>query len=116
MPSAAAAVWLIEKLTVIPEPEYDYLEGKVVVTTRDGGTLVCETRALPRELFYRDADSARTAFETTLREVLPSADLRSFPTELLERVGRGDTDVPVATVISQAMGLRHQDEAKRGQA
>ena len=106
---------LIEKLSVTPEPEYDYLDGKVVVTTTPGDTFVCETRDLPQQLFYRDADFARAAFEATLREVLPLADLRSFPTELLDRVGRGDTDLPVAEVISQAMTLRDQDAAKRGQ-
>jgi 2-methylcitrate dehydratase PrpD len=98
---------LIEKLSVVPEPDYTYLDGKVVV--RAGGEVyVSETSDLPRERFYRNAATATDAFETTVREVVPTGDLREFPAGLLERVRRGETEIPIGAVLEQAMNLRNQ--------
>ena len=99
---------LIDKLSVTPEPGYDYLDGKVVLVTKSGDELTCETSELPRELFYRDADTAIAAFGLTLNETGVSGDTGSFATSLLGRVASGDTEVAVADVLAAAMALRQE--------
>ena len=97
---------LIQKLTVVPEPEYGYLDGKVVVETVGGEAFCADTRQIPREFFYRDPPGALTAFVATLREVGISGDARSFAQRLLERVARDDTQISVAELLTEAMDLR----------
>lgn len=103
---------IIEKLSVIPEQSYDYLDGKVVVVTDGGRELVSETAELPRELFYRDDETAIAAFESTLRETGVSGDAYSFATSLLERVASGDTGIPIADVLDAAMALREEGDRR----
>lgn len=99
---------LIEKVSVTPEHDYGYLDGKVVVVMQDGTRHACETADLPRELFYRTADTATDAFVSTLDEVGVSGGTAAFAAGVLERVKSGETEVPVADVLASAMALRQE--------
>jgi succinate dehydrogenase/fumarate reductase flavoprotein subunit len=54
---------LIEKLTVIPEHAYGYLDGKVVVETGGGGEFSADIGQLPTEFFYGDRPGLYAAGE-----------------------------------------------------
>jgi 2-methylcitrate dehydratase PrpD len=97
---------LIEKLTVVPEQTYGYLDGKVVVETRGGGEFFAEANQIPRQFFYRDRDTATTAFVSTLREVGIEGDAESFARRLLDRVVRDDMQISAADLLAEAMALR----------
>jgi 2-methylcitrate dehydratase PrpD len=97
---------LIEKLTVIPEHGYGYLDGTVVVETGDGQEISADTGEIPREFFYRDAGAAAAAFAATVREAGIDGDAGSFAERVLDRVARDDIDVPTADLVAEAMALR----------
>jgi 2-methylcitrate dehydratase PrpD len=59
---------LIGLLSVVPEPEYSYVDGKVRVTLRDGNVFERSAAELPRTLFYRDEASAVEALKLILDE------------------------------------------------
>lgn len=64
----APTMALIEKLRVVPEKNYSYIDGKVVVTLDDGTEVRREAKDLDQTLFFRDEASARVAFAELLRE------------------------------------------------
>lgn len=91
----AATVALIERLTVVPEKDYSYIDGKVVVTLDDGRVVARETKELDQTLFFRDAASARAAFAGLLIET-------GYDESLVERVSSGvfrAVDEPETTAI-----------------
>lgn len=59
---------MIERVHVVPEPDYSYVDGRVIVTLRDGSEREQEASALARTLFYRDRSSAEEALTALLRE------------------------------------------------
>lgn len=59
---------LIERLRVVPEPSYSYVDGRVVVKLRDGSVVDQAASELPRTLFYRDRESAEEAIAALLKE------------------------------------------------
>lgn len=59
---------MIERLHVVPEASYSYVDGLVVVTLRDGSVQEQSAAALARTLFYRDRTSAEEALTAILAE------------------------------------------------
>lgn len=103
---------LIDMLSVTPEPGYGYLDGKVVVVTGGGQEFGCETAELPRELFYRDPETAVAAFTSTVREAGVIADADSFASSLLARVASRDDDLPVPELLTEAMALQRGEDQR----
>lgn len=104
---------LIDRSTVIAEDDYAYLDGRVVVELRDGRTLSRDAADLPQTLFYRDDATASAAFAGTVGEAGASGDATAFAEGLLARVAGGDTGVPAATVVDEAMRVRGGEMRRR---
>lgn len=64
----AAIGGMIERIRVVPEASYGYLDGMVEVSTHDGGAVTRSAADLPRTLFFRDRAAAVTAFGALLTE------------------------------------------------
>lgn len=60
---------LIERIRVVPEPSYGYLDASVDIELADGGHVRCSADELPRSMFYRDEASAIDAFDDLMGEV-----------------------------------------------
>lgn len=65
----AKIIALIDRLHVVPEPSYSYVDGRVVLTLADATTIEQAAKDLPRTLFYRDRESALRSFESLMDEV-----------------------------------------------
>lgn len=59
---------LIERLHVVPEPAYGFLDGMVEVELASGECLVGRASDLPRETFHRNRQSATEALDVLLAE------------------------------------------------
>jgi hypothetical protein len=59
---------MIERLKVVPEKDYGYVDGMVEITLKDGAKVRKAASELPRTLFYRDRASAVAAFDSLLNE------------------------------------------------
>lgn len=59
---------MIERIRVVPESAYTYLDALVEVQSDDGSTVRRSASELPRTLFFRDRPTARTAFRALLAE------------------------------------------------
>ncbi len=59
---------LIQRLKVVPEENFSYIDGMVEILLADGSKVRQAAAALPRSLFYRDRTSAVEAFTSLLLE------------------------------------------------
>ncbi|MGC1239795.1 MAG: hypothetical protein WA860_13510, partial [Acidimicrobiales bacterium] len=92
----AATMSLIERLTVVPQKAYSYIDGLVEVTLDDGSVRRQAARDLDQTIFFRDKESAGAAFSALLRETGYDASLA----ESISSCVFGATGAtPVGTVV-----------------
>lgn len=90
---------LIEKVRVVPEPSYGYVDGRVRVTLASGDVVETSAAQLPRTLFYRDRASATEALAALLEET-------GYPDDLAPAIGGavfGALAAPEATPVSSLL-------------
>lgn len=94
-----ATASLIERLRVVPETSYGYVDGMVEVTLLDGTVRRQAASDLDQALFFRDRDSANAAFVALVGEVDDdTAFAGPFSSMLFDAVTRRDT-VPIRAVL-----------------
>lgn len=70
---------LIDRIRVVPEPSYTYLDASVDIEIADGTHVQRRADELPRSLFFRDEASALDAFEDLMMEVGRNGMLDALP-------------------------------------
>ncbi|HUZ40632.1 MAG TPA: hypothetical protein VMU68_04475, partial [Acidimicrobiales bacterium] len=95
---------LIERLTVVPEKSYGYVDGMVVVTLKDGSTRTQAAKDLDQTLFYRDRASAQEAFAALLHETGYGEDLVTSVSTTLFSAVENPTTTSIRTVI-ESLGI-----------
>jgi 2-methylcitrate dehydratase PrpD len=88
----AATMSLIERLAVVPEKTYSYIDGMVEVTLDDGTVRRQAAEDLDQTIFFRDKKSARAAFAALLHETGYETSLvESVSSSLFNAVDAADT-------------------------
>ncbi len=95
---------LIERLKVVPEMTYSYVDGMVVVTLKDGSTRTQAAKDLDQTLFYRDWASAQEAFAALLRETGYGPDLVTSVSTTVFRAVENPSTTPIRTVV-ESLGI-----------
>jgi 2-methylcitrate dehydratase PrpD len=95
---------LIERLAVVPEKSYSYVDGMVVVTLKDGSTRAQAAKDLDQTLFYRDRASAQEAFAALLHETGYGEDLVTLVSTTLFNAVENPTTTPIRTVV-ESLGI-----------
>ncbi|MQA06827.1 MAG: MmgE/PrpD family protein [Streptosporangiales bacterium] len=91
---------LVEKVTVVPEPDYGFLDSTVAVPTA-GGTLTRHTADCPREEFFRDRATAAAAFHRTVADVPVAPTGGELPERLFDWLD-GGTEPALADLFVHA--------------
>lgn len=93
---------LIDRIRVVPEASYGYLDASVDIELADGSHVRYSADKLPQSMFYRDQSSAIDAFNELMSEVGRNHALADLPTRIFSGV-RGTkirSIVDVAAIVS----------------
>ena len=97
---------LIERIRVVPERCYSYIDGMVTVSLRDGTTLRRDAKDLDQTLFFRDKVSAQEAFGALLAETGYDASLADTVTSTVFRAIESRDVTPIRDVIASLANVR----------
>lgn len=90
---------LITQIQIVPEPNFGYLDAEVEILFKDGQRINSPTGDASRTLFFRNQESARTAFFNLLHETGYPENFASHVPEILLNA-HSRSDLPIRELIN----------------